>query len=66
MDEAGRARIVFDDVIVDRLIEALARDERYPIVDIDVPSNRTMRLKISQTAQARTWWAVHELIVWQR
>jgi hypothetical protein len=66
IDEAGHARVVFDDGIIDRLIEAMARDERYPIVDIDLPSNRTMRLKISQTAQARTWWALHELIVWQR
>jgi hypothetical protein len=65
-DDAGQVRVVFDDVIVDRLIEGMAVDERYPIVNIDLPPNRTVMLSISQTGHASTWWALHELIVWER
>ena len=66
IDEAGHAHVLFDRPIVDRLIEAMAIDERYPVMNIDLPPNRTVRLRISQTAQAPNWWAVHELTVWQR
>ena len=66
MDEAGHTRVLFDDAIVDRLIEAMAIDERYPVTNIDLPPNRTMRLRINQTGHAPTWWAAHELTVLER
>jgi hypothetical protein len=66
IDESGRARALFDDAIVNRLIEAMAVDERYPVMKIDLPQNRTTTLRIAQTGQGPSWWAVHELILWQR
>jgi hypothetical protein len=66
IDDAGHARVLFDDPIVDRLIEAMAIDERYPVMNVDLPPNRTRALRIAQTGRAPQWWAVHELTVWQR
>ena len=66
IDEAAHTRVLFDDAIVDRLIEAMAIDERYPVMNIDLPPNRTATLRIAQTGHAVSWWAVHELGIWER
>ena len=66
IDPSGAARTVFDGPIVDKLIEALADDERRAPVTIDLPPNRTTRLRIRQTGQSDRWWSVHELEVWVR
>lgn len=67
VEESGASRVLFDGPIVDRLVEALAVDEQYPRINIDVPSNRTVTLRIRQTGRAPvSWWSVHELNLWAR
>ncbi len=66
LDRMGGARTLFDDGIVDRLVEALAVDERRAPVTIDVPENLTSTLRIRQTGHGAAWWSIHELTVWER
>ena len=65
IDRSGTTRTLFDGSIVDRLIEGLAVDERRAPVTIDLPPNRTVRLRIRQTGQSDRWWSLHELEVWE-
>jgi hypothetical protein len=49
------------------LIESLAVDDRRVPVDLDVPPNQSVALRIRQTGQTRLWfWGVHELTVMAR
>jgi hypothetical protein len=57
---------IFDGGIVSQLVEAVAVNEQYPTVAIDLPPNHTTRLRIRQTAQSGHWWSVHELTLWRR
>jgi hypothetical protein len=66
IDRLGAARTIFDDGIVDRLIEGLAVDERHAPVIIDMPDNMTSTLRIRQTGHGPSWWSIHELTVWER
>jgi hypothetical protein len=59
-------RPMFDGSVVSSLVEALAIDERYPAVSIDLPPNMTTRLRIRQTAQSDRWWSVHEVTLFRR
>ncbi len=59
-------RQLFDGTIVAGLVQALAVDERYPTVSIDLPPNTTKRLMIRQTAESDRWWSVHELTLYRR
>jgi len=61
VDAGGAIHTMFDGAIVDRLIEALAVDERRAPVTIDLPPNRSQRLRIRQTEAASDWWSIHEL-----
>jgi len=54
-------RPLADTTIVARLIAAIAVDEQFPTVSIDLPPNRTTRLRIRQTATSDRWWSVHEV-----
>jgi hypothetical protein len=66
VDRVGVARTLFDDGVVDRLVEALAVDERRAPITIDVPENLTSTLRIRQTGHSTAWWSIHELTVWER
>jgi len=57
---------LFDGSIVAKLVEAVARDERYPEVDLDLPPNLSAAIRLRQTAESDRWWSVHELRVWKR
>src|SRR5262249_28623755 len=62
----GEPRPLFDHSIVARLIEAVAVNEQYPAVPIDLPPNHSRAIRLRQTAQGDRWWSVHELRVWKR
>ena len=65
-DTGGAARTLFEGGVADRLIASLATDElRAPVV-IDLPRNRTATLRIGQAGRGTTWWAIHELRLWER
>ncbi len=66
VDANGVTQPLFDGPVVDRLIEALARDEQRTPIDIDFAANRTKTLRIRNTGQARAWWSIHELGLWAR
>lgn len=66
VDGAGLTRPLFEGVIVDRLVEAVALDELHAPIVIDVPRNQTVTLRIRQTAHGPEWWAIHELSLWAR
>jgi len=51
---------------VDRLIGALASDEQRIPLDIPLPPNAAIALRLEQTGQRRSWWSIHELSVWSR
>jgi hypothetical protein len=57
---------VFDGSIVSSLVQALAVDEQFPTVTIELPPNRTTRLRVRQTAQSDRWWSVHEVTLYRR
>jgi hypothetical protein len=59
-------RPLFDGRIVSDLVQALAVDEQFPTVTLDLPPNRTTRLRIRQTAQGGRWWSVHEVALYRR
>jgi hypothetical protein len=61
-----RSMPLFDGSIVAKLVEAVARDERYPEVDLDLPPNQSAAIRLRQTAESDRWWSVHELRVWKR
>jgi hypothetical protein len=66
VDRLGAVQTLFDDGVVDRLVEALAVDEQHAPVTIDLSDNRTSTLRIRQTGHSPSWWSVHELSVWER
>ncbi len=66
IDGQGVSRTLFDDAIVDRLVEGVALDEQHGPVAIDLPANTTTTLRIRQTSHGPAWWAIHELVVWER
>jgi len=63
---AGEPRPLFDGSIVSNLIQAVAVNEQYPAVAIDVPSNHSQAIRLRQTAEGDRWWSIHELRVWKR
>jgi hypothetical protein len=64
IDPAGATTTLFDGRVVDRMIRALAGDERHAAIDIDLPANRTSSLRLRQTGRSTAWWSVHELSLW--
>ena len=62
----GASRVLFDDSIVDRYVEAVAIDDRRPAIKVDLPGNRTTTLRIAQTGRGIGWWSIHELKIWER
>jgi hypothetical protein len=58
--------VIFDGSVVSNLVQALAADEQFPTVTIELPSNRTTRLRVRQTAQSDRWWSVHEVTLYRR
>jgi len=66
IDRLGAVQTLFDDGIVDRFVEAVARDEQHAPIAIDLPDNLTGTLRIRQTGHSPSWWSVHELTVWER
>jgi hypothetical protein len=65
-DEARTTRTLFEGGVAGRLIASLAVDELHAPVTIDLPRNRTATLRIRQRAHGTTWWAVHELRLWEQ
>jgi len=65
-DRTGTARTLFEGGVAGRLIASLAIDELHAPVTIDLPRNRTATLRIRQAARGTTWWAIHELTLWER
>ena len=61
-----RSMPLFDGSIVAKLVEAVALNERYPEVDVDLPPNQSAAIRLRQTAESDRWWSVHELRVWKR
>jgi hypothetical protein len=59
-------RTLFDGRIVSDLVQALAVDEQFPTVTVDLPPNQTTRLRIRQTAPGDRWWSVHEVALYPR
>jgi hypothetical protein len=59
-------RPLFDGSIVSKLVEALAVDERFPTVTLELPPNQTHRLRIRQTAASDRWWSVHDVMLYRR
>jgi hypothetical protein len=66
IDESGRTQPLFDGSLVSKLIDALAVNEQYPQVTIDLPANHSAAIRIRQTDQSDRWWSVHELRMWSR
>ena len=64
--DGGAAQVLFDDGVIDRYVESVAFDGRYPAMTIDLPPNRTTVLRIAQTGRGIGWWSVHELRIWER
>jgi hypothetical protein len=62
----GATAQLFDGDVVDRVVQALAKDEQRIPLDIDLAANSTVLLRIEQTQQSRSWWSFHELNVWIR
>jgi hypothetical protein len=62
----GGRQSLFDGEIVDPLIRALATQEQQIPVDILLPSNSAVTLRIEQTGTRRNWWSIHELRIWSR
>lgn len=65
-DAAGASRPLFEGSVVSQLMQALAIDEQFPHVMIDLPPNRSVVLRLRQTAQGDRWWSIHELMLWKR
>jgi len=65
VDESGAIRTIFEGAVVDLLIEAVAADERRTPLTIDLPPNRSTRLRIRQTGAGNEWWSIHELEIFE-
>jgi hypothetical protein len=66
VDARGRARVLFNGTVLQRLIESLALDDRRAPIDIDLPTNMTAILRLRQTGETRWFWSVYELSLWER
>lgn len=67
IDESGVSHVLFDGSVLQRLVEAVATNRQGAAVDLDLPSNRSTRVRLRQTGQTRVWfWSVHGLSVWER
>ncbi len=64
VESDGRA--LFDGSIVSNLVRAIAVDEQFPTVSLELPPNQTTRLRLRQTAQSDRWWSVHEVTLYRR
>jgi hypothetical protein len=66
-DEAGKTSVLFEGPMLLPYARALAAGRPQPAIVVNLPANRTRTLTIRQTATTRRWfWAVHELLVYQR
>lgn len=66
IDSDGGRQPLFDGEIVDRLIRALASHEQQIPLDVSLPSNTAVTLRIEQSGTRRNWWSIHELRIWSR
>jgi hypothetical protein len=67
IDANGTTRMLFDGSILTRLITSLVVDEGRAPVDVVLPPNQTVTLRLRQTAETHRWfWSVHELSLWSR
>jgi hypothetical protein len=67
IDAQNATRVLFDNRILTPLIDSLAIDDRRAPVDLDLPTNQSVALRIRQTGQTRLWlWGVHELTLFAR
>jgi hypothetical protein len=65
IDAGGATTTLFEGSVVDRLVRAIAAEERQAVLDIDLPANRTSTLRIRQTGRSVAWWSIHELSLWE-
>ncbi|MCC7415672.1 MAG: hypothetical protein IT176_00915 [Acidobacteria bacterium] len=65
--DSGDTVTLFHGPVVEMLAAGLVRDPRRGPIDIELPPNRTRRLRLRQRGQTRIWfWAIDELRVWER
>ena len=66
VDDSGGTRNLFDDEVIDRVVEGVALDEQRGPITVDLPDNLTRTLRIRQTGNGPSWWAIHEIALWAR
>jgi hypothetical protein len=66
VDASGATHALFEGSIVSALMVGLAADELSPHAAIDLPPNRSTRVRLRPTVPSDRWWSVHELEVWER
>ena len=60
-------RRLYHDTVVPQLLQGIIRQGAYPPIDIDLPPNRTIELRLRQTGTTRSfYWSIHELQLWER
>jgi hypothetical protein len=65
-DPTGVSQSLFDDGVLDQYIEAVAFNDVFPSITLDLPRNQTVVLRFQQTGRAASWWSIHELKIWEQ
>ena len=65
-DEGGRTRRLYRASPYPELAAAILRNGRYSALQLDVPANETVTLRVRQTSATRRSWSIHELRLWRR
>jgi hypothetical protein len=65
-DAAGVSQPLFDDGVLEQYIEAVAFNDVFPSITLDLPRNQTVVLRFQQTGRGASWWSIHELKIWEQ
>jgi hypothetical protein len=65
-DTEGHVRTLYRATPVPEFVAGFLRDRSYPTLQIDLPRNDTVTLRIRDVASYDAWWSVHELRLWRR
>ncbi|MBI2833352.1 MAG: hypothetical protein HYX76_02875 [Acidobacteria bacterium] len=64
---SGAFRELYRGSVLPQLLQGLVLDGIEIPIDIELPTNDTLTLRLRQVAETRSWyWSIHELIIWER
>ena len=60
-------RTLYEDRGLPKFLLGLVHDPEHNPIDIALPQNETLKLRLSQKGVSSTWyWSIHELHLWER